>query len=110
MALQGREEEYTYHFTDSDIGELAAAVSKTKAAGVSSEHDILKVEHTLLCDLMHSPHNHCLTLPDTVLLCFTLSYTVLHCLTLSDTVHICCHSAHAMQFSRLHSDACSLQT
>lgn len=41
VGLQGREEEYTYRFTDSDIAELAAAVSKTKAAGVSSEHDTM---------------------------------------------------------------------
>ena len=70
MTLQGREEEYTYHFTDSDTAELAAAVSKNKAAGVSSEDDILKVKH-IRCDLMHSPQNRCLTLSDIALQCLS---------------------------------------
>lgn len=43
LGLQGREEEYTYYFTTEDVSELAAAVSKVKAAGVSSEQDILEV-------------------------------------------------------------------
>lgn len=41
--LQGREAEYTYHFIERDVEELAAAVHKAKMAGVSSEQDILKV-------------------------------------------------------------------
>ena len=49
MVPQGREEEYTYHFTEHDVAELAAAVNKTKAAGVSSEQDILKVSMTAKC-------------------------------------------------------------
>lgn len=39
---QGREEEYTYHFTEKDIAEITAAVSKIKSWGVCSEQDILK--------------------------------------------------------------------
>ena len=39
---QGREEEYTYHFTEKDIAEITAAVSKIKLSGVCSEQEILK--------------------------------------------------------------------
>ena len=45
LFVQGKEEEYTYHFTDSDVTELTAAVNKVKASGVSTEHQILKVRH-----------------------------------------------------------------
>lgn len=56
LGLQGREEEYTYHFTTGDVSELAAAVSKAKAAGVSSEQDILEV---LLNHLSYFAHASC---------------------------------------------------
>ena len=49
--LQGREAEYTYQFTESDVHELSAAVSKAKTAGVSSEQDILQVRRMLVCAL-----------------------------------------------------------
>lgn len=49
--MQRHEEEYTYHFTVQDVAELEAAVSKVKAAGVSTEAGILKVpwclEHSI---------------------------------------------------------------
>ena len=41
--MQGREEEYTYHFTKEDVAELSSAVSKVKHSGASSEQDILQV-------------------------------------------------------------------
>ncbi len=41
--MQGREEEYTYHFTTEDVAELSSAVSKVKHSGVSSEQDTLQV-------------------------------------------------------------------
>ena len=41
--MQGREAEYTYHFTESDVSELGAAVKKAKAAGIKTEGDVLKV-------------------------------------------------------------------
>ena len=40
LCLQGREDEYTYQFTQDDITELTAAVSKVKASGVSTERQI----------------------------------------------------------------------
>ena len=39
---------YTYTFSDSDVRELAAAVDKIKARGVSTEEAVQKVAH-LLC-------------------------------------------------------------
>lgn len=49
--MQGREEEYTYHFTKEDVAELSAAVSKVKHSGVSSEQDILQVSQ--ICKGLH---------------------------------------------------------
>ena len=41
--MQGREEEYTYHFTKEDVAELSSAVSKVKHSGVYSEQAIIQV-------------------------------------------------------------------
>lgn len=54
LTLQGRDEDYTYHFTEHDMAELAAAVSSIKQAGVQGEKDILKVRHTTV-SLMRIP-------------------------------------------------------
>ena len=48
LLMQGREEEYTYHFTKEDVGELTAAVNSIKSSGVTTEQDILKVFHVVL--------------------------------------------------------------
>ena len=44
--MQGREEEYTYHFTKEDVAEISSAVSKVKHSGVSSEQDIIQVSQS----------------------------------------------------------------
>ena len=43
--MEGREDGYIYHFTEHDVAELAAAVSKAKAAGATTETAILNVRH-----------------------------------------------------------------
>ena len=41
--LKGREKEFTYQFTDSDVAELVDAVDKLKAKGIASEEDVKQV-------------------------------------------------------------------
>ena len=49
--LKGHENEFTYHFTDTDVAELVAAVDKLKGKGVASEEDVKQVnpEFMLQC-------------------------------------------------------------
>lgn len=43
--LQGRDDEFTYHFQPEDVKELQAAVEKIKARGVVSEDDVKQASH-----------------------------------------------------------------
>ena len=47
--MQGREAEYTYHITEQDKAELAAAVKLAKAAGIKTESDVFKVISEAVC-------------------------------------------------------------
>ena len=42
-SLKGREDEFTYHFSESDVRELVRAVDKLKARGVETEEDVKQV-------------------------------------------------------------------
>ena len=48
--LQGREDEFTYVFSEDDKAELIKAVQKLKESGVASEDDVKQVG-SLLCPL-----------------------------------------------------------
>ncbi len=46
---QGREDEYTYTFSQADTEELLAAVEAVKAKGVATEDDVLAVSASASC-------------------------------------------------------------
>lgn len=48
-ALKGKEDEFTYKFTQQDVDELVAAVEKIKERGVKTEEDVIKVLYTRYC-------------------------------------------------------------
>ena len=60
-SLKGREDEYTYTFTPSDVSELIRAVDKLKARGVASEDDVKQACHVWHKDLASLFSGYCVS-------------------------------------------------